>query len=302
MEKFQRIVAVDDTGIEEFVREELRSLCGDLRMFSDDPEDEDAIIARAEGADALLVSWRTRISARVMDALPRLRYVGMCCSLYSEASANVDIAAARERGIGVRGVAGYGDPGVPEFIFSELIRLFQGFGGQRFCGEPIELTGIRLGIVGLGTTGTLTARIGEAFGMDVCWHGRHPRGDAPWPYAPLAEMLARCDVVSAHLPRNTVVLGEEELAAFGPDGRRVLVNTGLSPCYEKAAFRRWIEADGHFAILDGCAVPPEEQAYYRSHPRILVSGRGGSSGFTRNARARLAAKAVENLRAELASP
>ena len=40
-----------------------------------------------------------------------VRYIGMCCSLYSEASSNVDLAYARARGIKVTGIRDYGDAG-----------------------------------------------------------------------------------------------------------------------------------------------------------------------------------------------
>jgi len=47
----------------------------------------------------------------------------MCCSLYDEDSANVDIKIAKLNNIEVRGVRDYGDEGLIEFIISELIRL-----------------------------------------------------------------------------------------------------------------------------------------------------------------------------------
>ena len=43
----------------------------------------------------------------VIERCPNLRYIGMCCSLYSEESANVDIAFAREKGIKVLGIRDY---------------------------------------------------------------------------------------------------------------------------------------------------------------------------------------------------
>ena len=48
----------------------------------------------------------------------------MCCSLYSEESANVDIAFARSKGITVLGIRDYGDRGVVSEYFMDLIFLF----------------------------------------------------------------------------------------------------------------------------------------------------------------------------------
>lgn len=84
---------------------------------------------------------------------PAIRYIGMCCSLYDERSANVDIPAARARGIEVRGVRDYGDEGVAEFTLSELIRLLKGLGPHQWQSEPIELQQRKLGIIGMGATG-----------------------------------------------------------------------------------------------------------------------------------------------------
>ncbi len=57
--------------------------------------------ARIGDADAVLLS-HTPHGQEVIAQCPNIRYIGMCCSLYSEESANVDIAYARTRGIQVR--------------------------------------------------------------------------------------------------------------------------------------------------------------------------------------------------------
>lgn len=79
-------------------------------LFDDVPKDDAEIIHRIGDADAVLLSYTSRIEKNVLDACPDIRYIGMCCSLYSEASANVDIRAARARNIIVYGVRDYGDP------------------------------------------------------------------------------------------------------------------------------------------------------------------------------------------------
>jgi hypothetical protein len=61
-----------------------------VRCYPDDPASEGEILARIRDADGILVGWQTPISAEVLRAAPCLRYVGMCCSLYDSASANVD--------------------------------------------------------------------------------------------------------------------------------------------------------------------------------------------------------------------
>ncbi len=65
----------------------------------------------------------------------------------------MDISFAREKGIQVLGVRDYGDEGLVEFILSELIRLFHGFGPHQWSEKQEELTGKTLGIMDRGGLG-----------------------------------------------------------------------------------------------------------------------------------------------------
>lgn len=126
---FNQIVCADNVGLEAWAFEELQKHSKQpILRFDHDPQSKDELMERIQGADCVLVSWRTRIDDEVIAKSPAIRYIGMCCSLYDERSANVDIPAARARGIEVRGVRDYGDEGVAEFILSELIRLLKGLG------------------------------------------------------------------------------------------------------------------------------------------------------------------------------
>lgn len=57
----------------------------------------------------------------------------------------------------VLGVKDYGDEGVVEYVVSELVRLLHGFGNVRWLEESTELTGRKVGIIGLGKTGGMIA-------------------------------------------------------------------------------------------------------------------------------------------------
>ena len=166
--RFEQVVCVDQTGLTAQGLEELQRLSRrQIIQFADRPTSDSELITRLSSADCVLVSWNTHIGADVLRALPRLRYVGMCCSLYDERSANVDIPTARELGIAVRGIRDYGDEGVVEFIFGQLIYLLKGLGAHQWKEEPEELFGKKLGILGFGTTGQMVARTAQHFGMQV---------------------------------------------------------------------------------------------------------------------------------------
>lgn len=192
---------------------------------------------RIQDADCVLVSWRTKIDREVIASHPSIRYIGMCCSLYDERSANVDIAAARAHGIEVRGVRDYGDEGVAEFVMSELIRLLKGLGPHQWLSEPVELQQRKLGIIGMGATGQILAHRASAFGMRVQYFSRSRKPDCEqegYEYVPLRDLLQTSEIISMHLPRNTKLLGPEEFAALGHG--KILVNTSLGAPFEAAAF------------------------------------------------------------------
>lgn len=293
--KFNKIVSVDNTGIDEFVHDQLQSFCDELIMYKDFPKDEEEILERAKNADAILVSWNTPITANIIKRLPTLKYIGMCCSLYDESSSNVDIVQAKKQGIVVKGVMNYGDDGVVEYIFSELIRLFKGIGESQFREEQIELKEIKLGVIGLGTVGKMVADTANFFEMDVSYHNRRKREDVIYNYLSLKEILNNCDIISTHLPRNSVVIGEEEFKELG--NGKVLINTGLSPSFDEQAFEKWIQCKENFAIFDGVSANEGFRQKYKNHSNVIMTS--VVTGFTKNARKRLANKAVDNLKSFL---
>jgi len=287
----KKLVSVDGTGVKEFIESDLKGVCESYVFYEDYPKDDQVLIDRLQGADGLLVSWQTPISRQVIEACPDLKYIGMCCSLFDEKSANVDIRAARDHGVYVVGVKDYGDEGVVEFIISSLIQLFKNQGPVKYKDEPIELGDIPLGIIGLGTLGNMVARAGQAFGMVPAYHSRSKK-DSPYPYRTLDDLVTTGQVFSSHLPRNTQVFTQDILDKMGPYS--VLINTGLSPSYDPQAFLEWIVKDKRFAILDRVSLTPDLIETYKAYPQIIVSDH--VTGFTWNARRRLAHKALANIR------
>jgi phosphoglycerate dehydrogenase-like enzyme len=296
---FERLVLADRTRLTaEGVAELQRFSRQRLGLFADDPATEAELAARIGEADAVLVGWQTKVTAAVLAAAAKVRYVGMCCSLYDEASANVDIAAARRLGIEVRGVRDYGDEGVAEFVVAELVSLYKGLGGRQWGPEPEEIKGKTLGVVGFGKTGAMVAQAAAAFGMEVLYFSRTRKPEQEGEsvhFAPLAELLTRADAVTTHLPRNTRILDAAAFAALKPGA--VLVNTSIGPTFDVDAFCAWMEKGGNFAVFDadGAAGCTERFARY---PGVRIYGR--STGFTVEARLRLTNKVIANIRAFLA--
>jgi len=297
---FQKITIIDSCGLTPSVLEQIAKLSKEpIVIYNDFPDSDTEILNRIGDSDCALVSWHTKVNADVIQAAPNLRYIGMCCSLYDEKAANVDIAQARKQGIVVKGVRDYGDDGTLEFIFAELIYLMKGLGTRRWQAENRELRGKTMGIIGMGTLGTMVARTARHFGMNVFYFNRSRKPELEtegFGFLPMNELVAKCDVISTHLPKNSNVMGETEFRNKKPNS--ILVNTSIGLTFDKEAFLSWLSEDlTSFAIFDdpGVGVHSEE---FSKYPNIIISDR--SSGFTLEAQSRLSEKVLENMRSFLA--
>ncbi|UJH92034.1 dihydrofolate reductase [Antarcticibacterium sp. 1MA-6-2] len=251
--KFNKIVCVDKTKIQDWAIEELQSLSEqEVLNYTDYPESKEEIQDRIGDAEAIFVSWHTQIDEEIIGKCTNLKYIGMCCSLYDDESANVAVNFARERGIVVKGIKDYGDPGVVEFIVSELVRLLHGLGKHQWKEMPMELTNRKIGIIGLGTTGQLLAQCLLPFGGELYYYSRTRKEE--WEargvnYLPLNHLLQTVEIISLHLPKNTPLLTEKNFVAFGSG--KILINTSLGLPFEKEAFQHWINNPSNFSIFDG---------------------------------------------------
>ena len=95
---FTKLVAIEPVSLVPEAERALYQYAKEVVLYPDVPGSDEEIAARIGGADAVLLSYTSRLNGAAMERCPNLRYVGMCCSLYSEESANVDIPYARARG------------------------------------------------------------------------------------------------------------------------------------------------------------------------------------------------------------
>ena len=292
--KLKKIVSIDNTRLVPEVKNQLESLAHEVIFYEDYPTSKEEIEKRMKDAEVVLVSWSTKIHREAIEGAKHLQYIGMCCSLYDEASANVDIAAARERSIPVLGVKDYGDEGVIEFIISELVSLLHGFHKNQWQDFPTELTGQKIGIIGMGTLGKMLAITAKHFNMEVYYYNRSRKPEVEAlgiTYLPKEELLRTVDIISTHLPRNTIALSPEDFTTFGEG--KILINTSLGITYDIEGFRQWIKKPANYAIFDvsGLEGILEEM---KSYEKVITSS--NVAGFTTQAKERLSQKVMENLR------
>lgn len=307
---FEKLVAVEPVNLTFEACERLAEYARQTAFYDTLPADDAELIARIGDADAILVSYTTIIDADVLRAAPNLRYVGMCCSLYSPESANVDIAAAQQQGITVTGVRDYGDAGVVEFVISELARYLHGFGAAQWRpGEQREIGSLSCGIVGMGTTGSLIAKALQFFGASVCYYSRtrKPTLEAQgFSYRPLSELLEESDAVFTCLNKGVVLLGEREFELLGRG--KMLFNTSIAPGHDADALERWLDlgaeaesaggyANAFFCDTEAALGNPVQAARLLSSPYVHCMQK--SAGSTVEAKVRLGRKVLANIAAYL---
>ncbi len=296
---FDKLVAIEPVGLIDSAVAKLHDYAETVVFYDDVPADSEEIVRRIADADAVLVNYTSDIGADVIAACPDIRYIGMCCSLYSPASANVDIAAANERGIVVTGIRDYGDPGVVEYVTSELIRYLHGFGDKQWKAQPIELTDLRVGIIGLGTTGTMIADVLRAFGADLYYYSRtrKPEEEAKGiRYLDLGQLLPTVDVVCTCLTKNVILLREEQFEVL--DNGKILFNTSIGPSHDLVALKKWLAHGDNEFFCDTAGALGDPTGELLSHPHVNCMN--VSVGRTAQAFDRLSAKVLDNIERFLA--
>lgn len=233
-----------------------------VRMFEDYTLDEDTFVARAEGAEAVIV-----IGVHITDdMLRRLAKTVRCLAFGGTGVASyVNFDLARELGVRICNVRHYGDAAVAEFTFALILELARRVGdldrelraGDWSGTSSVELAGKTLAIVGFGGIGQTVARIAHGFGMNVTvWDsGRGPRERYTehdvTPIADMRALFAGADVVSLHMPLvdgTRSMIGDAELDALRPG--TMFVNTARAEIIAPGALVRRLERGDVPAALD----------------------------------------------------
>lgn len=176
---------------------------------------------------------RTQLTAEVFAQASKLVAVGCFCIGTNQ----VDLQAARERGIAVFNAPFSNTRSVAELVLAEAILLLRGIpeksavahrgGWLKSAENAYEIRGKTLGIVGYGSIGTQLSVLAEALGMRVVFFDvvtKLPLGNAHQ-VTKLNDLLAQSDVVSLHVPETQAtqwMIGAAEIAAMKPGA--VLIN------------------------------------------------------------------------------
>ncbi|WP_405610090.1 NAD(P)-dependent oxidoreductase [Polaribacter sp. Asnod1-A03] len=296
---FKKIVGIEPLGLIDSANLKLESFTENLVLHTEMPTTAEEIVKRIGDADGVLLSYTTTLTKEILERCPNIKYIGMCCSLYTPESANVDINYANSQGITVTGVRDYGDEGVVEYVISELVRCLHGFGftsdgkpRKAWSGIPREITGLKVGAIGLGKLGGMIADGLHFFGADITYFARSEKQDAKekgYDFLPLDELMERNEVVIASLNKNTVLLHENEFSKFG--NHKILFNTGLSPAWDEKPFNTWLKAGENIVYCDSLGALGDRELLNLPNVNCFEV----SSGRTQQAFVRLSEKVLENI-------
>lgn len=282
---------------------------GELKVFPRTSAEE--FDAHAEGADILLTN-KTVITAEHIQHLPDLKYIGVLATGYNI----VDTKAAHERGIPVCNIPSYSTQSVAQMAFAHLLaitnrvehyteenRKGRWSRNPDFCywDTPLmELSGKKIGIIGLGHTGMATARIALAFGMEVYAYTSKNALQLGCDIrkSTLEEIFSTCDVISLHCPLTPEthhLINRRTLSQMKP--KTILINTGRGPLVDEEAVAEALQSHqiAAYGADVAAAEPPAADNPLLSAPNAFLTPH--IAWATREARLRLMATCEENIRA-----
>jgi phosphoglycerate dehydrogenase-like enzyme len=253
----------------------------EISVFNDHLEDADAVIARLEPFDIVVViRERTKFPQEILEQLPNLKLIvtgGM-------RNRGIDISAANAQGITVCGTSGAGNS-TAELTWGLILSVMRNIpeqvqsvregGWQIGLGEG--LMGKTLGIIGLGRQGGAVAKIGKGFDMDVAAWSQNLTpdrcGELGVRYVESKEsLLAQSDVVSIHVilsERSTGLIDAEALSYMKKTA--YLINTSRGPIVDEdaliAAVRERRIAGAGLDVFDTEPLAPDHP--YRTLPGIV---------------------------------
>lgn len=197
----------------------------------------------------IVLDGHSYLSADDIAAAPDLRTI---IFLGTGASSYIDLAAARERGIEVRTVKGYGDRAVAEHAIALALGAIRHVSrmdrdlrrGHWAPLEGRELAELSFGAVGQGGIGREAARLAVALGLDVMTWNRSPGQPVPGARAvALGALLGTSDIVSLHLGLTEATRGfidRTRLGLLRPGA--IIVNTARAELIDRGALLDALEA------------------------------------------------------------
>ena len=240
----ERVVVVNASKMNYDQALDFSVLSSDVQVYDDSTNAE--LIERIQGA-RVVVTKELPVGADLLSQFPdTVKLIVEAGTGYN----NIDLNAAKERGITVCNIPAYSTERVAHTVIMMILNFastMQKQIGMLAKGDRsnftkylqvshTEVNGKTLGVVGAGHIGMEVIKVAKALGMNILVHTRTPKADGDGiRYVSLDELLENSDYITLHCPLNDQtkhIINKEAIGKMKPSA--VIVNTGRGPLINEA--------------------------------------------------------------------
>lgn len=242
-------------------------------------------IIKNQKIHAVITRGKGQVNVPLLEAAPDLEVIARC----GVGLDNVDVKEATKRKIKVINAPGSNAATIAEHTLSLMLMLIrnmyvstskikEGDWNWRNQYQGDELSGKKLGILGMGNIGKRVAKLGDAFGMEVIYWNRS-QSLAEHIRVNLEELLREADIISLHVPLSedtAGLIGEKEFNMM--KRRAILINTARGGLIDQKALLNALN-EGKLAGFGADVLaeePPVADDPLLSHPKTLITAHIGS--------------------------
>jgi D-3-phosphoglycerate dehydrogenase len=279
---------------------------GRFEIIDHPVKSEDELIEVAGDCDILVTRSYNRVSKRVLDAAPNLELIAQGTS----GTDNIDMEAARERGIAVINMPGENANAVAELVIGFMIALTRtvpqydremraGEWTRDGCASRHELRHHRLSIAGLGQVGMRVSRLAGAFGMRVSAFDPYITDDdfeqrGATRVTSLDALLRDSDILTLHVPftpETRTMIGANELAML-PSGA-IVINAARGEVLDIDAALTALTRNAIGGLAIDVYDPEPPTRAWPDDPRLILTPH--VAGCTTEAKSAIGAKLYEKI-------
>ena len=287
----ERVVVVNASKMNYDQALDFSVLSSDVQVYDDSTNEE--LIERIQGA-RVVVTKELPVGADLLSQFPdTVKLIVEAGTGYN----NIDLNAAKERGITVCNIPAYSTERVAHTVIMMILNFastMQKQIGMLAKGDRsnftkhlqvshTEVNGKTLGVVGAGHIGMEVIKVAKALGMNILVHTRTPKADGDGiRYVSLDELLENSDYITLHCPLNDQtkhMINKDAIAKMKPSA--VIVNTGRGPLINEAELCEALAAKRIAgAGLDVQEVePPAEDSPLYTLDNIIITPHMGWKGL-----------------------
>ena len=276
--------------------------------LNDEMHSQEKLIELSEGFDGILSSLTDKLDADTINKLPKTIKI---ISNFAVGFGNIDLEATKNRGITVTNTPDVLTDATAEIgvmlILGACRRVSEGVdsarqGGWKWSADYLigkQLTGARLGILGMGRIGQKIAKIAKSLGMIIHYHNRSKlsteKEQGATYHDNLKNLLSVSDVLSICCPasKETIDMINKETIEYLPKGA-VITNVARGDIIDDDALIDALDRRKIYAVgLDVYKNEPNLNPGYLKHKSAFILPHLGSA--TKETRTAMANLAIDNI-------